>query len=1437
MKKRQRRKFSSLIAALLMIFSIVTPGIGSATSKGEVKTSLIDSKNVVKEKVNDRLLKQFKQDEQVTFLIKFKEQADTKKVAKIAQKSANKAGLSAQQAKLMQRSAVVSELKTLSMETQHNVKAYLEKEVKKGNAKDLKTFYIVNGIAVTATKEIAERVAKFKEVEKILPNETRQLFKPNKATTKEKTKVNVTPKKADDNVEWNVKKIGASAAWNLGIDGTGTVVASIDSGVQWDHPALKEKYRGYQPADDSVDHDFNWFDATAGREEPYDDQGHGTHVTGTMVGGEANGSNMIGVAPGAKWIAVKAFTASGGTDVDLLAAGEWILAPTDAEGNARVDMAPDVVNNSWGGGPGLDEWYREMVQNWRAAQIFPEFSAGNTNFSNPGGPKSIAAPANYPESFATGATDNKDKLASFSLQGPSPYDEIKPEIVAPGVNIRSSVPGNKYEDGWNGTSMAGPHVSAVAAMLRQANGSITVDEMEEILLSTATPLTDSNFSDSPNNGYGHGLVNAFDAVSSVVNGLGKVVGKIGKEGEDKEEPTFEHESISTAFVGMDLDLTIKVSDNVSVTTVVLEYKDQNGEWKNIKADRISGDYLSGEYKATIPGDNITEELLTYRWKINDYGNNEVVSEDYIVKVLPGITVGYFQDFESNPVGWTSFGEKDPWQWGVPTTGPKKAASGEKVFATNLEGNYENNTNATLVMPPIDLPEETTYLQFKQWYEMENNYDFGHVFISTDMEEWTQLQRINGTSGGWIDAEVDLSEYSGQRVYIGFNFRSDISVQKLGWYIDDVALSDTSLNSKTAKNKVKVQGEKKTKKEAVDPSKIQPKRPKLDKPPVKEEQIKPSLLPLHAEVSVLETGRSAFTNPANGDYSLMHVAGEYTLQADAYGYRSEQQSVNIAADETVEANFVLEELPQATLNGKITNSVTGEPVEGATLLLVEDAIVKPVQTGTDGTYSLTAYEGTYTLKVIAPHYYSQEIEVTFNNKTSELNIDLKPIISYPGGEIGYDNGEPDNARAFYDEGNGWAVKMSLPEEKEKALVTAGVFRFWTEDWPTPGGTEFQVEVWDASGNDGAPGKKIAGPFDGKALRNGEWTVVDLSEHGIMVEEDFYMVYIQTQPNPLSPGLATDETSPNAERSWQYVGGSWSQSPKNEGNYMIRARVNYEVETPTITSPSTGFITNDNKVTIEGTASPTTTVHIMNNEEEVESVVIDEDGKFSVNIELTEGENILKAVSSLDHLPAGESEPVTVILDREKPVLTIDRPKEGEKTNRETVTVEGSIEDANLDWVKVNGQQTKVENGKYAHRVMLENGENEIKVVARDKAGNKTAKTVKIFAKYTAPKIEHLIPDEDMMLETGQSVKITFDSEPGLKATFAIHMPLTNTGAKHLANATELPMMEITEGHYIGYWTVPKDTVANGAKIEVKVVDSYGNETRQLANGKLYLNHKK
>lgn len=1435
---------------MLMSFSLIAPGIASAEQNNKLHQSVNDTQAVAKAKVSDRLLKEFESDDKVTFLIKFKEKADTKQIAKEARSSAKSASLTAQKAELIQRSAVISGLKATSLESQQNVKQFLQQQADKGNVENIKSYYIVNGMAVTATKEIAKKVASFAEVEKILPNETRQLFT---GATKETKKADTQ----DGNIEWSVDRIGAPQVWETGFDGTGTVIASIDTGVQWDHPALKEKYRGYDADTDEVDHDFNWFDATAGEAEPYDDIGHGTHTIGTMVGSEPDGSNQIGVAPGAKFISVKAFTPAGGTDIDLLEAAEWILAPTDAEGNSRVDLAPDVVSNSWGGGAGLDEWYRDVVINWRAANIFPEFSAGNVTLTNPGGPGSVANPANYPESFATGATDRDDGLASFSLRGPSPYDEIKPDISAPGVGIRSSVPGSGY-GGKSGTSMAGPAVAAVAALLRQVDASLTVDEMEEILLNTATPLTNEEYPESPNNGYGYGLINAYAAVSSIVSGLGTLEGQVTKQGEDSEAPTFEHAAPTETYAGMDLDLSIQVRDNISVSSVELKYQDTNDEWQTVEAARISGDFKAGEYVATILGEQISGNSLTYKWAINDFGNNEVTSEAYVVEVKEGISTGYSEDFEATPAGWTSFGENNSWERGIPTSGPGNAVSGENVYATNLAGDYDSDTNATLIMPPIDLPEGNAYLQFSQWYDLEmydsgNAYDFGHVFVSTDQEEWVQLMEMSGTTTEWEKAEVDLSDYSGQRIYIGFNLTSDLSVTEQGLYIDDVALSDTSISSKTSlgknhgENKLHINkghmahnglgiiksNPKAGLKEKVDPDKIRPKLPKEETPPVQEDAINPTLLPMGAQVSVLESGRSVMTNPEDGTYSLTHAAGEFTVQASAYGFESKQKSVTIERDGVAEANFTLNEISQATVSGTITDESTGKPIEGATLLLVEDANIAPVETDEDGHYSITAYEGTYTLKVMARDYNSKEVEVTIEDD-QEVNIELEPLYTYPGGEIGYDDGTAENARAFYDAGNGWAVKMSLPEGKESALVTDGVFKFWNEEFPDPGGTAFAVEVWDASGPDGLPGKKIAGPIEGEAIRDEtQWTVVDLAEHNIVVDGDFYMVYIQTNPNPVTPALGTDESSSNAERSYQLVGGSWSQSPAAEGNYMIRARVSYEVAAPVITSPTEDAITNESDITVEGTASPTTTIQLMNNGEEVGTADVGDDGKFTVPTELTEGENVLSAVSMLDGASTGESDPVTVTLDTQAPKITIDNPEDGDKTNRETVTVEGTVSDANLDFVEVNGRQATVTDGNYSKRILLDNGENEIEVVAQDLAGNTANESITIEVKYNAPEIENLTPTEDISLHAGESVKIEFDSVPGLKTTFFIHMPLTNARAQ-VANATELPMMETSVGHYVGYWTATNSVKADGAVIEVKAVDSFKNETRATAEGKLIIN---
>ena len=1430
LKRKRSVKAFSIVATVLMTVSLIAPGLAFAQSNAKVSHSLNDSTKVVEEKVSDRLLSSFKDDEYVTFLVKFNEKAEVEKVAEQARKNAEKAGLSNHNTEHITRSAVIAELKEISLTSQRNVKEFVEAEVANGNAKEFQSYHIVNGMAVTATKEVAEKIATFAEVEKLLPNETRELY-----TTVDKEAE--APKAELANVEWNVERVGAPAVWDMGIDGTGVVVASIDTGVQWDHPGLKEKYRGYDASSGEVDHTYSWYDATAGQGTPYDDQGHGTHVTGTMVGAEPNGSNQVGVAPGAKYLSVRAFTSAGGTDVDLLDAAEWILAP-----GGDTTMAPDVVNNSWGGGPGLDEWYRDVVIAWRAAEIFPEFSAGNTTLFNPGGPGSIATPANYPESFATGATDINDNLANFSLQGPSPYQgDVKPDITAPGVNIRSTVPGSGYEGGWNGTSMAGPAVSGVVALMIQANASLTIDELEEILLNTATPLTDGTFPTSPNMGYGYGLANAYDAVSSLVSGLGTIQGTVSKDGEDTEAPTYQHEALDETYAGMDLELVITAQDNVSVGSVEVVYGDTR-----IQANRISGDFKSGEYAVTIPGEDIQEGGFSYHFEITDFGNNEVVTDIYELDVYPGITVGYSQDFEQTPAGWTVFGENSSWERGIPTSGPGSAVSGENVYATNLSGTYNNYENSTLVMPPIDLPEGESYLQYSEWYNLERNWDYAHVFISTDQENWVQLNRITDVSNGWLDTEIDLTAYSGERVYIGFNLTSDVSVVRDGWYIDDVGLSDTPRNaSAKAKPSITKGGatlgvahsgfnlgvvdSSAAMKEKVDPAKIRPTLP-VEKAPIKDDAVAPVALPLSAKVSVVESGRSVNTNPADGSYSLLHAAGEFTVVAESYGYRSDEQPVVLETDGTETANFVLDELDQYTVSGTVTDEVTGEAITDATLLLVEDANISSVETDENGSFTLTAYEGVYTLKVLARGYHGTEVEADFTTDGT-IDISLEPFYTVPGGEIGYDDGTAENARAFYDAGNGWAVKMSLEEGRDSAVVTDGVFQFHGTDWPSPGGVDFAVEVWDANGPDGTPGEKLAGPIEAEAVRSlDEWTVVDLSEHGIQVEGDFYMVYIQTGVNPNVPGLATDENSPNAERSYQNVGGAWSASPAIEGNYMIRARVSYEVDAPVITSPAEDLITNESEITVEGTASPTTSVKLLNNGEEVSTVEVDNDGSFAIPSEMTEGANEFVAVTMLNGTEVMQSEPVTVTLDTEAPELTIDNPKDGDKSNRETVTVEGTVADANLDYVEVNGQRATVTDGNYSKRILLDEGANQIEVIAADLAGNSTVDSLTFNVDFTPPEIENLTPEEDVYLNAGQSVKFEFDSEPGLKATFFIHMPLANIQG----NPTELPMMETTEGHYVGYWTATSNVNAKGAVIEVKVADSYGNETREQADGKLFIN---
>src|SRR4051812_5021565 len=320
-----------------------------------------------------------------------------------------------------------------------------------------RSLWIANALSLRADRALAGEIAARPEVEQVLLSETVQV--PKAATA--------GPAQAGG-IEWNIERVRAPGVWDKGFRGQGVVIGSIDTGVQFDHPALVRSYRGNKGGG-NFDHNYNFTDTTGecDRSLPCDASGHGTATMGIMVG--EDGANRIGMAPGATWMSAKACDRfSSCTLPDLLAAGQWILAPTDVNGaNPRPEMAPQVVSNSWGK-PGHNPGYRRMVEAWHAAGILPVFSAGND-----GACKAIAAPAAEPAAIAVGASDKDDKPAYFSSYGPSRSGEPKPNMSAPGLDIRSAALGGRYTgsvypDSFGGTSAAAPPGARAAAPIWSA---------------------------------------------------------------------------------------------------------------------------------------------------------------------------------------------------------------------------------------------------------------------------------------------------------------------------------------------------------------------------------------------------------------------------------------------------------------------------------------------------------------------------------------------------------------------------------------------------------------------------------------------------------------------------------------------------------------------------------------------------------------------------------------------------------------------------------------------------------------------------------------------------------------------------------------------------------------------------------------------------------
>jgi serine protease AprX len=467
-----------------------------------------------KTKVDPVVLKKIETETTVEFIAVLKQQADVSAADNLETKEEK--GL-----------FVYNSLKAAAEHSQGELISLLTKS----NA-TYQSFWVVNCVSINADAATLQAVAELASVESIIENA--KCVAPKLVTTAAKEQLDPQA------VTWGITKTKTNLVWTqLNVKGKGAVVAGEDTGYDWKHPALKSQYRGWNGS--TANHNYNWHDAvhatgsTCGKDspEPCDDNEHGTHTMGTMVGGNDGAGMDIGMAPEAKWMGCRNMNANNGTVTTYVECFQFFLAPTDLTNkNPDPAKAPHVINNSWvcptdeGCNTNTFPTIEKAVINLRSAGVVIVGSAGNDYVKV--GCSSVREPvAMFAGTFTVGSTTSSDACSSFSNHGPvTNYgaSRISPDISAPGSGIYSSIPGGKYKQ-LDGTSMAGPHVAGLVALIISANPGLAgkVAMIEDIIQSTAVKLYSSACGSSstalPNNTFGYGRIDALAAVTKAIKML------------------------------------------------------------------------------------------------------------------------------------------------------------------------------------------------------------------------------------------------------------------------------------------------------------------------------------------------------------------------------------------------------------------------------------------------------------------------------------------------------------------------------------------------------------------------------------------------------------------------------------------------------------------------------------------------------------------------------------------------------------------------------------------------------------------------------------------------------------------------------------------------------------------------------------------------------
>jgi subtilisin family serine protease len=342
-------------------------------------------------------------------------------------------------------------------------------------------------------------------------------------------------------LDGSAEQIGAPAAWQAGLDGTGVTVAVLDTGVDATHPDLAGKIvaeKDFSGSADIVDH-----------------VGHGTHVASTVAAAGAH----PGVAPGAKLLIGKVLDDSGsGLESGIIEGMQW-----------AADQGARVVNLSLGGDPtdGTDPLAAAVNELSASKGTLFVVAAGNAGADN-----TVGSPGSAASALTVGAVDRNDALAEFSSRGPRVGDYgLKPEITAPGVDIvaaraAGTTMGDPVDDLYtraSGTSMATPHVAGAAAILAQQHPSWTGAQLKDALVSTAKTVAGTSVY-----GQGAGRVDVARAVTQRVTSTGVADFGLRAVGEAPAKRTVTYTNFSEKSVALSLqDDLAAVTTDVQTLTV------------------------------------------------------------------------------------------------------------------------------------------------------------------------------------------------------------------------------------------------------------------------------------------------------------------------------------------------------------------------------------------------------------------------------------------------------------------------------------------------------------------------------------------------------------------------------------------------------------------------------------------------------------------------------------------------------------------------------------------------------------------------------------------------------------------------------------------------------------------------------------------------------